>query len=125
MTNTATTQSWWPSPWGAEDELGMLNHITPASRVAALQLVREGRLYDLGRVLDEHVPTFPGRAFHQTLVTTAHHQNMGGVGSNRVNWITEVISGTTQLTSRSGSRSCFCSRAWRSISRGCAGTCCA
>jgi kynurenine formamidase len=48
-------------------------------------------------VLDEHVPVFPGRAFHQTLVTTAHHANMGGVGENRVNWITEVISGTTQL----------------------------
>ena len=48
-------------------------------------------------MLDEHVPVFPGRAFHQTLVTTAHHANMGGVGENRVNWITEVISGTTQL----------------------------
>jgi len=43
------------------------------------------------------VPVFPGRAFHQTLVTTAHHANMGGVGDNRVNWITEVVSGTTQL----------------------------
>src|ERR687883_1327304 len=88
---------WWPSPFGADDELGMLNHVTDATRLRALSLVRTGRLYDLGRVLDEHVPVFPGRAFHQTLVTTAHHANMGGVGENRVNWITEVISGTTQL----------------------------
>jgi kynurenine formamidase len=88
---------WQPSPFGPDDELGMLNHVTPAKRLAALSLVRSGRLYDLGRVLDEHVPVFPGRAFHQTLVTTAHHANMGGVGENRVNWITEVISGTTQL----------------------------
>jgi kynurenine formamidase len=86
-----------PSPFGTEDELGMLNHVTAEKRLAALSLVRSGRLYDLGRVLDEHVPVFPGRAFHQTLVTTAHHANMGGVGANRVNWITEVISGTTQL----------------------------
>ena len=92
-----TTVAWWPSPWGAADELGMLNHLTAGKRLRALQLVRDGRLYDLGRVLDEHVPVFPGRAFHQTLVTTAHHANMGGVGENRVNWITEVISGTTQL----------------------------
>jgi kynurenine formamidase len=92
-----TPLAWWPSPFGADDELGMLNHITSAKRIEALALVREGRLYDLGRVLDEHVPVFPGRAFHQTLVTTAHHANMGGVGENRVNWITEVISGTTQL----------------------------
>jgi kynurenine formamidase len=75
----------------------MLNHVTAEKRLQALALVREGRLYDLGRVLDEHVPVFPGRAFHQTLVTTAHHANMGGVGENRVNWITEVFSGTTQL----------------------------
>jgi kynurenine formamidase len=85
------------SPFGPDDEIGMLNHITAAKRVAALQSVRLGRLYDLGHVLDEHVPVFPGRAFHQTLVTTAHHANMGGVGENEVNWITEVVSGTTQV----------------------------
>src|SRR5438874_558324 len=89
--------TWWPSPWGADDGLGMLNHIDDAKRLGALASVREGRLYDLGRILDERVPVFPGRAFHQTLVTTAHHSNMGGVGENQVNWITEVLSGTTQI----------------------------
>src|SRR6266550_3295682 len=89
--------NWWPSPFGADDEIGMLNHLTDSKRLQALSLVRSGRLYDLGRVLDEHVPVFPGRAFHQTLVTTAHHANAGGLGDNRVNWITETISGTTQL----------------------------
>jgi kynurenine formamidase len=97
MREVLTAATWWPSPWGESDELGMANHLTAEKRLEALRLVREGRLYDLGHVLDEHVPVFPGRAFHQTLVTTAHHANMGGVGENRVNWITEVISGTTQL----------------------------
>jgi kynurenine formamidase len=92
-------ERWWPSPFGAEDQLGMLNHVTDAKRREALALVREGRLYDLGRVLDETVPVFPGRSFHQTLVTTAHHANdgAGGLGENRVNWVTEVVSGTMQL----------------------------
>src|SRR5262249_47625500 len=93
----ATTTAWWPSAFGAEDELGMLNHVDAEKRLQALGCVRVGRVYDLGRVLDEHVPVFPGRAFHHTLVTTAHHANMGGVGETCVNWITEVISGTTQL----------------------------
>src|SRR6266542_6976073 len=93
----APASVWWPSPWGADDELGMLNHLTAEKRLQALELVREGRLYDLGRVIDEHVPVFPGRAFHQTLVTTAHHANMGGVGENEVNWVTEVVSSTMQL----------------------------
>ena len=51
----------------------MLNHVDEAKRREALGLVREGRLFDLGRVLDETVPVFPGRYFRQTLVTTAHH----------------------------------------------------
>jgi kynurenine formamidase len=90
--------SGWPSPFGPDDEIGMLNHVDDAKRLEALALVRHGRLYDLGRVLDEDVPVFPGRFFRQTLVTTAHHANMdGGVGANRVNWITEQVSGTQQL----------------------------
>jgi kynurenine formamidase len=80
------------------DERGMLALVDDAKRVEALSLVRTGRLYDLGHVLDEHVPVFPGRYFRQTLVTTAHHANPdGGVGENDVNWITEIVSGTMQL----------------------------
>ena len=80
-----------------DTDIGMLAHVDEAKRREALTLVREGRLYDLGRILDEKVPVFPGRYFRQTLVTTAHHGNDGGVGENRVNWITEVVSGTQQL----------------------------
>jgi kynurenine formamidase len=92
------TERWWPSPFGAADQLGMLNHVDEGKRRDALRLVRDGRLYDLGRVLDESVPVFPGRYFRQTLVTTAHHANEnGGLGDNRVNWVIESLSGTTQL----------------------------
>jgi kynurenine formamidase len=80
------------------DELGKLRLIDDAKRAAALGLVKHGRMYDLGHVLDENVPVFPGRYFKQTLVTTAHHANgSGGVGENNVNWITELVSGTMQL----------------------------
>ena len=76
----------------------MLNHVDEAKRLEALSLVREGRMFDLGRVLDENVPVFPGRFFRQTLVTTAHHANRnGGVGAAHVNWITEQVVGTMQL----------------------------
>jgi kynurenine formamidase len=89
---------WWPSRFGEGDELGMLNHVDEAKRLEALALVREGRLFDLGRVLDEDIPVFPGRFFKQTLVTTAHHQNAQmPVGDNDVNWITEQVSATMQL----------------------------
>jgi kynurenine formamidase len=78
--------------------LGMLEHVDEAKRLEALGLVRDGRLYDLGRVLDEDIPVFPGRFFKQTLVTTAHHQNARmPVGDNAVNWITEQVTATMQL----------------------------
>jgi kynurenine formamidase len=83
---------------GVTSEIGALALIDDAKRAAAMALVREGRMYDLGRVLDERAPVFPGRYFRQTLVTTAHHANPGGgVGENQVNWITEIVSGTMQL----------------------------
>jgi len=97
MTTVEPAEDLLTPPFGPDDELGMLNHVDDAARLRALSLVRTGRLYDLGRILDERVPVFPGRAFHQTLVTTAHHSNMGGLGENCVNWITETFSSTTQL----------------------------
>jgi kynurenine formamidase len=98
VVGVAAEQRWWPSPFGEDDQLGMLNHIDDAKRRSAMQLVRKGRLYDLAHVLDESVPVFPGRYFRQTLVTTAHHANTAmPLGENQVNWMTEIVSGTTQL----------------------------
>jgi kynurenine formamidase len=104
QTSPDAVDRWWPSPFGESDEAGMLNHITDAKRLAALASVNKGRIYDLGHVLDENVPVFPGRYFRQTLVTTAHHANAldmpggaTGLGENKVNWITEIVSGTMQL----------------------------
>ncbi len=98
MTVAEAETAWWPSAFGSDDEVGMLNHVTEAKRHRALGLVGEGRLYDLGRVLDEDIPVFPGRFFRQTLVTTAHHVNATEmVGANDVNWITEQVSATMQL----------------------------
>ena len=37
--------------------------------------MRNGRVFDLAHVLDEHIPAFPGRSFRQYLTTNAHHLN--------------------------------------------------
>ena len=41
---------WWPSEWGADDQRGALNRITPAKVVQASRLIKEGKVYELGRV---------------------------------------------------------------------------
>jgi kynurenine formamidase len=87
------------APVDSKPSFGALAQIDDAKRLEALSLVRAGRVYDLSHELHEGIPVFPGRSFHQTLVTTAHHANGGGVGvgANEVNWITEVYSSTSQL----------------------------
>lgn len=88
---------WWPSPFGADDQLGMLNHVDDAKRREALGLVREDGVRPWARARRGD-PVFRGRFFRQTLVTKAHHANRnGGVGENRVNWVTEQVAATMQL----------------------------
>lgn len=42
-----STAGWWPSRYGAEDEAGVLNEITPGKELDAVGLVRQGLVYDL------------------------------------------------------------------------------
>ncbi|HEU5102884.1 MAG TPA: cyclase family protein [Roseiflexaceae bacterium] len=108
----ALDEPWWPSRYGATDQLGTLNEITPAKVAAAARLVRQGRTFDLGRTLHADVPRFEGRYWQQSLVSSAHIINprkpggvprstasgqAGGWGQNRINWVTELITGTLQI----------------------------
>lgn len=99
-----TEKPWWPSRYGAGDQLGSLNEITPDKVVESAKLVKRGKIYDLGRVLDENVPKFPGRYWHQTLVSSSHDLNTRkspyggkGWGKNQINWVTELVNGTYQV----------------------------
>jgi kynurenine formamidase len=104
VTATTAIDTWWPSRYGADDEAGALNEITPAGVVRATRLVRTGRVFDLAHVLDDRVPAFPGRTFRQYLTTTAHQLNRrapraggAGLGRNEVNWIVEYVSAPSQM----------------------------
>lgn len=87
---------WWPSRYGAKDQLGTLNEITAKQILAAVRWVKKGAVVDFGRILDDDIPKFPGRYWHQTADATALFSNQrrpdadgAGWGKNRINWITE------------------------------------
>lgn len=95
---------WWPSRYGADDQIGTLNEITPEVVRSAAALARRGVVRDLGRVLDEDTPKFPGRYWHQTVDVSPHFTNLRrgdavgkGWGRNQINWITEIQAGTFQV----------------------------
>lgn len=86
------------------DPMGMLKGITSAKVAAAARLVKKGQTYDLSHVLDEQIPAFPGRSFHQRLHTTPHQTNrrrsdagLEGWGANNLNWILETVYATSQM----------------------------
>ena len=52
-----------PSKWGAADERGAANLLTPDSVLSASRLIRTGEVIELGRVLSMDMPLFGTRRF--------------------------------------------------------------
>lgn len=53
----------WPSRWGAGDEKGASNWITPQKVLQAAQLIRDGKIYKLGQTYEAAMPLFGARNF--------------------------------------------------------------
>jgi len=58
---------WWPSEWGAEDQRGAVNRITPQKILQAVSLIKEGKIYQLGRIYEQGMPLSGNRSFVLTI----------------------------------------------------------
>ena len=61
-----------PSEWGADDQIGAANRITPERTVAAAQLVKQGASHPLGIMITPGMPAYPPR-FTQLQVLQPEH----------------------------------------------------
>ena len=52
----------WGWVWGKDDELGALNEMTDASRLAATKWAQKGQVYDLGVLYDRNSYKWPGHS---------------------------------------------------------------
>jgi kynurenine formamidase len=94
----AAAQSWQPpsaaercpSKWGAADERGAANLVTPERVAQAAKLIRTGEMIELGRVLSPDMPLFTGRSFNLYTKRTN-----GPLGSNKRYSNEEVV--TTEI----------------------------
>ena len=58
---------WWPSRWGVDDQRGAANLMTAERALEASKLITQGKTYQLGRVYERDMPTFPHRTFRLTI----------------------------------------------------------
>ncbi|MCH8290590.1 cyclase family protein [Candidatus Poribacteria bacterium] len=86
---TITQESnWYPSQWGAEDQRGAANRLTPQKVLEAASLIKEGKVYQLGRVYEAGIPLFGTRHYSLRIL-----QMSGPLGENQVTWHEEIFSG--------------------------------
>ncbi len=64
---TPTSQKWWPSEWGANDQRGAMNRLTPQKILQAASLIKEGKIYQLGRLYEVGMPLPGSRSFALTI----------------------------------------------------------
>ncbi len=55
----ANSPQWWPSRYGADDEIGATQELTPELTLEAIQLVKEGRIVELSHPLEAGMPVWP------------------------------------------------------------------
>jgi kynurenine formamidase len=86
--DTPIGPAWWPSRWGAADEAGASNWMTPEKVRTAVTLVKTGKTYRLGRDYEAGMPLFGTRVFALRIPGAP----TGGVlGKNKIVWHDEFL----------------------------------
>jgi kynurenine formamidase len=83
----AQSDTWYPSRWGAADQRGAANRITPAKVLEAKNLITRGAVYQLGRVYEAGMPIFGTRHFSLKIP-----QTFGPLGTNETTYHDEIVS---------------------------------
>jgi kynurenine formamidase len=92
LASPAVAQDWTKSKWGANDEIGSANYITPELVVKAAQLVKAGKTYNLGIETNAKTPAFPPRTFKITIVQPGQ-AGSPGLGPSKTTYNDDIIDG--------------------------------
>jgi len=83
---------WTKSKWGADDEIGAANLITPQSVLDAAKLIKTGKTYNLGIVVDSKTPAFPPRSMSVT-VLQPNQISSSGLGPTKTTYNDDIFMG--------------------------------
>lgn len=80
---------WWPHPkWGKDDQAGASNYMTPAKTLDTVKLIKDGKVYRIGRTYESAMPKFGERAFTLRIPGSP---TGGPFGANKVIWHDEFL----------------------------------
>lgn len=87
------------SKFGPDDQIGNLNHITPAKTLAASKLVTTGKTYRLGIETNKNTPAFGTRTFSITIVQPGQVAGTS-LGPNKATYNDDIITGWVGIGSQ-------------------------
>ena len=85
--SSVAQDNWYPSQWGADDQRGAANRITPAKVLEAKNLITRGQTYQMGRVYESAMPVFGTRHFSLRIP-----KMFGPNGTNEMYYHDEIVS---------------------------------
>jgi kynurenine formamidase len=95
----AQQQTCFPSKFGADDQVGNLNYVTPEKTLAATKLVTKGKAYRLGIETNKDTPAFPPRTF--SIIVLQPGQIHGStLGPTKTTYNDDIINGWVGIGSQ-------------------------
>ncbi|VWD31760.1 polyketide cyclase [Burkholderia lata] len=91
---SAPAADWYPSVYGAHDEIGAANLLTPDVIKQAVGLVKAGKAYPLAVPVDHNLPAFRHRSFRLYNVQVGQQAGKS-LGPNKFTFNDELVNGWT------------------------------
>lgn len=94
MEATNQNSNWYPSAYGADDEIGAANLLTQDVVLQAMKLVKQGRTLPLAVPIDKNFPAFRHRSFRLYNIQPGQ-QDGQTLGPNKFTFNDELVNGWT------------------------------
>jgi len=89
---TIAADKWWPSKWGANDELGQFNQLGTNLTLKAAKLIKTGKTYRLGIETNNETPAPGTRTFNLTVLMPNQAPGQA-MGENKFNYADDLMNG--------------------------------
>jgi kynurenine formamidase len=83
--------AWYPSKFGANDEIGAANYMTPALALQASKLVKTGKVYSLGITVNTTTPAYPPRTCSIYIVQPGQTGSAEGLGPTHTTYNDDIL----------------------------------